>query len=151
MAGLVWVDSDVIQECESEYQHALSSETPDQKLLENVKFQLAWALAHSRNKRDVKRAITLLQGEELEPYASPNRQRDHYFTLAVAYLRDGDNIKAKDMVDKALEVSPKCSQCQSLRTEIVEATAKDALIGVGLLAAGVGIVGSLLLAGSKRR
>jgi len=50
-----------------------------------------------------------------------------------------------------LQISPSCHQSLELRDAAVEAIARDGLIGLGVIAGGVAVVGTLIAALAKPR
>mmetsp|Transcript_26288 Transcript_26288/g.44006 ORF Transcript_26288/g.44006 Transcript_26288/m.44006 type:complete len:150 (+) Transcript_26288:264-713(+) len=149
MTALPWTDSATIEECEKivdKLQRAADGAVTEE--LQEARFQLLWALAHSTKSADVQLAVTMLT----EPPTSNElpRTREYYYTLAVAQYRSHHYMDSRVTVTKALELAPSCHQCAALRDAALEAIAKDGMIGLGVIAGGLAILGGIL-ASSRRR
>mmetsp|Transcript_29658 Transcript_29658/g.64741 ORF Transcript_29658/g.64741 Transcript_29658/m.64741 type:complete len:152 (-) Transcript_29658:323-778(-) len=151
MAELPWTDSATIEECEKivdKLQRAAGGANTEE--LQSARFQLAWALAHSKIPADVDLAIKTLE----DPRASSDfpRNREYYYTLAVAQYRSHQYINCRASATKALELAPSCHQSAVLRDAALEAIARDGMIGLGVIGGiGVAVLGGIMASMSRKR
>lgn len=85
---------------------------------------------------------------------APERRRECLYYLALGNFKLGNYAEAKRYNDKLLDHEPANLQAESLRGLIDEKVAKEGLMGVAILsgvAIAAGVVGGMLLRGSKRR
>eukprot|EP00241_Pyramimonas_parkeae_P008319 CAMPEP_0114268206 /NCGR_PEP_ID=MMETSP0058-20121206/25803_1 /TAXON_ID=36894 /ORGANISM="Pyramimonas parkeae, CCMP726" /LENGTH=146 /DNA_ID=CAMNT_0001386305 /DNA_START=410 /DNA_END=851 /DNA_ORIENTATION=- len=143
-------NSETIEVCQKQLEACIanSNNTSDDARV-NASFQLAWALAHSHSSADVELAIRMLEDPRTLGNKAPTRE--YHYTLAAAHYRLNDYLACRSAVNKALEISPSCHQSLELRDAAVEAIARDGLIGLGVIAGGVAVVGTLIAALAKPR
>lgn len=85
---------------------------------------------------------------------APERRRECLYYLALGNFKLGNYADARRYNDLLLDREPANLQADSLRGLIDEKVAKDGLMGVAILsgvAIAAGVVGGILLRGSKRR
>lgn len=85
---------------------------------------------------------------------APERRRECLYYLALGNFKLGNYAEARRYNDMLLDREPANLQADSLRGLIDEKVAKDGLMGVAILsgvAIVAGVVGGILLRGSKRR
>lgn len=85
---------------------------------------------------------------------APERRRECLYYLALGNFKLGNYAEARRYNDLLLDREPGNLQADSLRGLIDEKVAKDGLMGVAILsgvAIAAGVVGGILLRGSKRR
>eukprot|EP00850_Spirogloea_muscicola_P012382 SM000079S22500 [mRNA] locus=s79:563383:564918:+ [translate_table: standard] len=149
---LPWTDEGTIAHCELD---ALGGDrdapTRPETRTESI-MRLAWALVHSRRPADVQRGVAMLE-EKLRDKLSSEQQREVLYLLAVGYFRSSDYTRSRRFVDKALQVQPNFRQAESLKKMVEDKIAADGMIGIGLAATAVALVGAgvAALATSRRR
>ncbi|GAQ92054.1 hypothetical protein KFL_009130010 [Klebsormidium nitens] len=146
---LPWTDAKMIADCENAASSDLAG-TADSK--DSVK-NLAYTLVHSTREVDVRRGVAMLE-TMLGRDTSPLEKREVLYLLAVGHFRLGDYLQSKTLVEHALEMAPDFRQATTLRKIVEDRIAADGLIGIGLAAAAVGVVGAVIAAaaaGGRRR
>ncbi|MCJ1466474.1 mitochondrial membrane protein [Pseudocyphellaria aurata] len=116
-----------------------------------TKFNYAWGLIKSSARSEQQEGVRLLS--EIFRNA-PERRRECLYYLALGNFKLGNYAEAKRYNDKLLDHEPANLQAESLRGLIDEKVAKEGLMGVAILsgvAIAAGVVGGMLLRGSKRR
>lgn len=122
----------------------------DRKAYSAARFRYGWALVHSTRKQDVPKGLKLCQTMLRDKEGD---ERDLLYLLAVAQYRQKTYLDARKTLDRLLEVSPTCSQAKSLKAQVEDQIVKEGLVGVGLAAAAVGVVGAVVASvvlGSRR-
>lgn len=146
---LPWTDSDIIQSCDREAAAEGVGVSKESGRTESY-MRLSWALVHSRQLADVQRGILMLEAALLgKPVQA--QEREVLYLLAVGHYRAGDIGRARQYVDRAMEIAPDFRQGATLRKVIEDKIAKDGVIGIGITAAAVGIVASGIAALVARR
>ena len=85
---------------------------------------------------------------------APERRRECLFYLALGNFKLGNYAEARKFNDRLLDHEPSNLQAGSLKGLIDDKVAKDGLMGVAIVsgvAIAAGVVGGMLLRGSKRR
>eukprot|EP00850_Spirogloea_muscicola_P011368 SM000070S21334 [mRNA] locus=s70:398476:400013:+ [translate_table: standard] len=179
---LPWTDEGTIAHCERDALGGDSdAPTRPETRTESI-MRLAWALVHSRRPADVHRGVAMLEAvtadrdaqalralrfkpfmltlacvltstEKLRDKLSREQQREVLYLLAVGYFRSSDYTRSRRFVDKALQVQPNFRQAESLKKMVEDKIAADGMIGIGLAATAVALVGAgvAALATSRRR
>ncbi|KAF2109923.1 hypothetical protein BDV96DRAFT_584823 [Lophiotrema nucula] len=116
-----------------------------------TKFNYAWGLIKSPSRPDQQEGVRLLS----EIFRnSRERRRECLYYLALGNYKLGNYAEARRYNDLLLELEPSNLQAGSLKGLIDERVAKEGLMGVAIvggLAVAAGIVGSLLVRGSRGR
>lgn len=85
---------------------------------------------------------------------SPERRRECLYYLALGNYKLGNYAEARRYNELLLDLEPANLQAGSLKTLIDDRVAKEGLVGVAIvggLAVAAGVVGSLLIRGSRRK
>ncbi|KAJ5647033.1 Mitochondrial fission 1 protein [Penicillium lividum] len=116
-----------------------------------TKFNFAWGLIKSNTRPDQQEGVRLLS----EIFrGAPERRRECLYYLALGNYKLGNYGEARRYNDLLLEKEPANLQAASLGSLIDDKVAKEGLVGiaiVGGLAVAAGLVGSLILKGTRRR
>lgn len=112
------------------------------KELDEARFRLAWALSHSRREEHLRHAENILMDETLE-WDDVLTHRDRYYLKAVLYYNRNDYLSCRDNAFTCLSVDPTCVQAQNLRQACEEYLARDGIIGITGVVAGVAVLGAM--------
>ncbi|KAJ5899283.1 hypothetical protein N7495_004027, partial [Penicillium taxi] len=116
-----------------------------------TKFNYAWGLIKSNVRSDQQEGVRLLS----EIFrGAPERRRECLYYLALGNYKLGNYGEARRYNDLLLQKEPANLQAASLGSLIDDRVAKEGLMGiaiVGGLAVAAGVVGSLILKGTRRR
>lgn len=116
-----------------------------------TKFNYAWGLIKSSTRDEQQEGVRLLS----EIYrAAPERRRECLYYLALGNYKLGNYAEARRYNDSLLTVEPANLQAASLKGLIDEKVQKEGLLGmaiVGGAAVALGVIGSLVMRGTKRR
>ena len=112
------------------------------KELDEARFRLAWALSHSRREEHLRHAENILMDETLE-WDDVLTHRDRYYLKAVLYYNRNDYLSCRDNAFTCLSVDPTCVQAQNLRQACEEYLARDGVIGITGVVAGVAVLGAM--------
>ncbi|XP_059430029.1 mitochondrial fission 1 protein A-like [Corylus avellana] len=144
-----WCDNDVVVGCEREVAEAQKGSSDE--LLNECIMRLSWALVHSRRPEDVQRGIAMLEAS-LASNNSPLQTREKLYLLAIGYYRSGDYSRSMDLAEQCLMIAPDWRQAQTLKKAIEDRIKKDGVIGIGIAAAGVGLIaGGIAAALAKKK
>lgn len=108
-------------------------------------------LIKSSSRNDQQEGVRLLS--EIFRYA-PERRRECLYYLALGNFKLGNYAEARKFNDLLLDHEPSNLQAESLKGLIDDKVAKDGLMGVAIVsgvAIAAGVIGGMLLRGSKRR
>eukprot|EP00054_Salpingoeca_dolichothecata_P019066 m.118240 g.118240 ORF g.118240 m.118240 type:complete len:150 (+) comp23116_c1_seq1:984-1433(+) len=112
--GLVWLD---------DLSH--NSVTPA------LEFQYACCLSHTpRNKNDLRKAVKLFAGL----YASREYPRDCLFYLGQVHLKLGEFNRARQYVEKLIQLEPENRQARALLSDIEKKAEAEGAAGAGIVA-----------------
>ncbi|GJP44989.1 hypothetical protein CLOM_g4378 [Closterium sp. NIES-68] len=137
---LPWTDEKTIQACERDVLDPGQAAASRDNLM-----KLAWALVHSRREADVVRGIAMLD-EQLRAATDPQQRHEALYLKAVGCYRAGDLQRARQLVEDALKISPTSHQAARLKTCIESKIASDGVIGVGIAASAVAVIGAVAVA-----
>ncbi|KAJ5679185.1 hypothetical protein N7462_007429 [Penicillium macrosclerotiorum] len=116
-----------------------------------TKFNYAWGLIKSNDRPEQQEGVRLLS----EIFrGAPERRRECLYYLALGNFKLGNYGEARRYNDLLLEKEPANLQATSLGSLIDDKVAKEGLMGVAILgglAVAAGVVGSLILKGTRRR
>ncbi|KAJ4969963.1 hypothetical protein NE237_003062 [Protea cynaroides] len=142
-----WCDRDVIAGCEREVAEAdgVSQERMNESIM-----RLSWALVHSRRPEDVQRGVAMLEAS-LAATNSPLQNREKLYLLAVGYYRSGDYSRSRQLVERSLEVAPDWRQGLRLKKVVEDRIARDGVIGIGIAATAVLILGGIAAAIARKK
>ncbi|XP_040993709.1 mitochondrial fission 1 protein A-like [Juglans microcarpa x Juglans regia] len=143
-----WCDNDVVISCEREVAEAEKGSSDE--LFKECIMRLSWALVHSRRPEDVQRGIAMLEAS-LAGTNSPLQKREKLYLLAVGHYRSGDYSRSRELVEQCLMIAPDWRQAQTLKKTIEDRIKKDGAIGIGIAAAGVGLVAGGIAAALSRK
>jgi len=111
------------------------------------KFNYAWGLVKSLQRRDQEEGVKLFQ----DIYrAEPQRRRECLYYLALGYYKLGDYEAAKRFNALLTEKEPTNLQAQSLAQLIDRAVTREGYVGLAI-AGGVAALGTFLVASFVRR
>ncbi|EEP81626.1 conserved hypothetical protein [Uncinocarpus reesii 1704] len=116
-----------------------------------TKFNYAWGLIKSNIRVEQQEGVRLLS--EIFRTA-PERRRECLYYLALGNYKLGNYGEARRYNDLLLEHEPQNLQAASLRSLVDDKVAKEGLVGVAILggvALAAGLVGGLIMKGTKRR
>jgi len=116
-----------------------------------TKFNYAWGLIKSNQRSEQQLGVQLLSDIFK---TTPERRRECLYYLALGNYKLGNYAEARRYNDLLLEKEPGNLQAGSLRQLIDDKVSKEGLMGiaiVGGVAVAAGIVGSMLMRGSRRR
>ncbi|KAI1906722.1 mitochondrial membrane protein [Ophidiomyces ophidiicola] len=116
-----------------------------------TKFNYAWGLIKSNSRPEQQEGVRLLS--EIFRTA-PERRRECLYYLALGNYKLGNYGEARRYNDLLLDHEPQNLQAASLRSLIDDKVAKEGLMGVAILggvALAAGLVGGLIMKGTKRR
>lgn len=114
-------------------------------------FLFTQGLIKSSARNEQQEGVRLLS--EIFRYA-PERRRECLYYLALGNFKLGNYAEARKFNDLLLDHEPSNLQAESLKGLIDDKVAKDGLMGVAIIsgvAIAAGVVGGMLLRGSKRR
>ncbi|XP_058107038.1 mitochondrial fission 1 protein A [Magnolia sinica] len=146
--NIPWCDRDIIAGCEREIAEG-GSDVSEEVKNESI-MRLSWALVHSRQPEDVQRGIAMLEAT-LDSSSSPLQKREKFYLLAVGHYRSGDYSRARQLVERSLEIAPDWRQAMSLKKVIEDKIAKDGVIGIGIAATAVGLLAGGIAAALARK
>ncbi|KAJ5383964.1 hypothetical protein N7463_003134 [Penicillium fimorum] len=116
-----------------------------------TKFNYAWGLIKSNIRSEQQEGVRLLS----EIFrGAPERRRECLYYLALGNFKLGNYGEARRYNDLLLEKEPANLQAASLGSLIDDKVAKEGLVGVAIvggLALVAGVVGSLVIKGTRRR
>lgn len=121
-----------------EYEKAYRKQVAEGEVDIDTKFQYAWCLVHSKDLRNVKKALVLL--EELFKAGNEQTKRDSLFYLAVAQTKLKDYVLAKKYIKAFLSVEPANVQAQHLDEYVEKNLKKDGIAGMAIFG-GAAILG----------
>ncbi|KAF8938125.1 mitochondrial membrane protein [Dissophora ornata] len=108
---------------------------------EQTRFNYAWGLIKSKNRREQTQGVLLLT----EIYREvPDRRRECLFYLALGHFKLGNYNDARKFNESLLEFEPNNSQARALRQEIDDRVAKEGYIGMAIVGSVV-TVGAIVL------
>ncbi|KKY15533.1 putative mitochondria fission 1 protein [Phaeomoniella chlamydospora] len=116
-----------------------------------TKFNYAWGLIKSNVRAEQQEGVRLLTDIFR---SAPERRRECLYYLALGNFKLGNYAEARRYNELLLEIEPGNMQAASLRSLIDDKVAKEGLMGVAIVggvAVAAGIVGGLLMKGSRRR
>lgn len=136
-----------------------------------TKFNYAWVSSHKVSHNPLqRRSVTVIQGliksssrgEQQEGVRllseifrnAPERRRECLYYLALGNYKLGNYAEARRYNDLLLDHEPSNLQAGSLRSLIDDKVAKEGLVGVAIvsgLAIAAGVVGGMILRGTRRR
>lgn len=120
------------------YEKAFKKQSAEGEVDLDTKFRYAWCLVHSKDSKDVKRSLVLL--EELFKAGNEQTKRDSLFYLAVAQTKLKDYVLAKKYIKAFLSVEPANVQAQHLNDYIEKRLKKDGIAGMAIFG-GAAILG----------
>lgn len=116
-----------------------------------TKFNYAWGLIKSNTRSEQQEGVRLLS----EIFRStPERRRECLYYLALGNFKLGNYAEARKYNELLLDHEPANLQAASLRQLIDDKVAKEGLMGVAIVggvALAAGVIGGLLVRGSRRR
>ncbi|KIX07480.1 mitochondria fission 1 protein [Rhinocladiella mackenziei CBS 650.93] len=116
-----------------------------------TKFNYAWGLIKSNQRSDQQLGVQLLSDIFK---TTPERRRECLYYLALGNYKLGNYAEARRYNDLLLEKEPGNLQAASLRQLIDDKVSKEGLMGVAIIggvAVAAGIVGSMIVRGSRKR
>ncbi|KAJ9632580.1 mitochondria fission 1 protein [Exophiala oligosperma] len=116
-----------------------------------TKFNYAWGLIKSNQRSEQQLGVQLLSDIFK---TTPERRRECLYYLALGNYKLGNYAEARRYNDLLLEKEPGNLQASSLRQLIDDRVSKEGLMGiaiVGGVAVAAGILGSMMMRGSRRR
>ncbi|KAL9594643.1 MAG: hypothetical protein Q9219_006927 [cf. Caloplaca sp. 3 TL-2023] len=116
-----------------------------------TKFNYAWGLIKSSSRNEEQEGVRLLSDIYRN---SPERRRECLYYLALGNHKLGNYSEARRYNDALLDQEPGNLQASSLRGLIDDKVAKEGMMGVAIVsgvAIAAGVVGGMLLKGSRRR
>ena len=122
--------------------HAAADAEKYKKELDDARFRLVWALSHSRREEHLRHAENILLDETLD-WDDVLTHRDRYYLKAVLYYNRCDYLSCRDNAFTCLSVDPTCVQAQNLRQACEEYLARDGIIGITGVVAGVAVLGAI--------
>ncbi|XP_047950918.1 mitochondrial fission 1 protein A-like [Salvia hispanica] len=111
--------------------------------------RLSWALVHSRQPEDVQRGIAMLEAS-LTNTGSPLQKREKLYLLAVGHYRGGDYSRSRHFLEQCFSIAPDWKQALSLKKNVEERITKDGVIGMGIAATAVSLIGIAAAAFARR-
>jgi fission 1 protein len=111
-------------------------------------FNLAWALAHSRERADAARGLELAGALAAAEGADVRELR---YLAAVAQYRLGRALEARRTLKAALDAWPDFRQAAALLEAVEGELVRDGLVGVGAGAALLGAVAAVAIGAMRRR
>eukprot|EP00884_Botryococcus_braunii_P002286 jgi/Botrbrau1/12058/Bobra.0295s0013.1 len=104
-------------------------------------FRYIWNLVHSQWRTDAERgkklAYVLMESKDLDEVL----KRDLVYLICVAEYKQGNLIQARKQLAALLQVNPECRQAQTLKAAVDDQVVKEGLIGIGIGAGVLGIIG----------
>lgn len=116
-----------------------------------TKFNYAWGLIKSNHRGEQQLGVQLLSDIWK---TAPERRRECLYYLALGNYKLGNYAEARRYNDKLLEKEPGNLQGGSLQQLIDDKVSKEGMVGMAILggaAVVAGVVGTMLMRGSKRR
>jgi len=116
-----------------------------------TKFNYAWGLIKSNQRNEQQLGVQLLSDIFK---TTPERRRECLYYLALGNYKLGNYAEARRYNDLLLDKEPGNLQAGSLRQLIDDKVAKEGLMGVAIIggaAVVAGIVGGMIMRGSRRR
>ncbi|KUL86629.1 hypothetical protein ZTR_03066 [Talaromyces verruculosus] len=116
-----------------------------------TKFNYAWGLIKSNKRNEQQEGVQLLS--QIFRTAS-DRRRECLYYIALGNFKLGNYAEARRYNDLLLEHEPDNLQAASLQQLIDDKVAKEGLVGVAIVggvALAAGLIGGLLVRGSRRR
>ncbi|KAF9922245.1 mitochondrial membrane protein [Linnemannia zychae] len=108
---------------------------------EQTRFNYAWGLIKSKNRREQTQGVLLLTDIYREV---PDRRRECLFYLALGHFKLGNYNDARKFNESLLEFEPNNHQAQALRQEIEDRVAREGYIGMAIVG-GIAAVGTIIL------
>ena len=145
---LTIADADMVSDADAEYSKMCcessnaAADSFDGDALDQSRFRLLWALSHSGRPGDNSRALHLLSDESIR-WGAGVSTRDRRYLAAVAAYNAGDYLRARELASATLAADPECRQAASIKTASEDRIAKDGLVGLGLVGAGIAIIGGI--------
>lgn len=124
---------------ERQYYDEINQSSPSNQ----TKFNYAWCLIKSTNRRDIAKGIALL--EELSERGDDDARRDYLFYLAVGLTKMKDYDRALECVKIFLRAEPQNRQAQELLKVIEGERKKDAIKGAAITVGTVSVVTGLAI------
>ncbi|CAL5420726.1 unnamed protein product [Camellia sinensis] len=136
--------------CEREVAEAANGVSDELKSERIMRF--SWALVHSKQPEDVQRGIAMLEdpcqklnnsslADSLANSGSPLQKREKLYLLAVGCYRSGEYRRSRQLAEQCLEIAPDWMQALTLKKTVDDQITKDGVIGIGITATVVGLVG----------
>lgn len=116
-----------------------------------TKFNYAWGLIKSSQREEQQLGVQLLSDIFK---TAPERRRECLYYLALGNYKLGNYAEARRYNDALLEKEPGNLQAGSLRQLIDDKVSKEGMMGmaiVGGMAVAAGVVGTMIMRGSRRR
>eukprot|EP00252_Welwitschia_mirabilis_P007093 TRINITY_DN18166_c0_g1_i2.p1 TRINITY_DN18166_c0_g1~~TRINITY_DN18166_c0_g1_i2.p1 ORF type:complete len:169 (-),score=41.25 TRINITY_DN18166_c0_g1_i2:251-757(-) len=145
---LPWTDADIIAKLEREAAGEGAGISKESDNRESI-MRLSWALVHSRTPSDVQRGIAMLEAS-LDTEGAALEKKEILYLLGVGYYRAEDYARSRRYIDEALEISPDFRQALTLKKLLEDKIKKDGVIGIGIAAAAVGVVGGIVAALARK-
>ncbi|KAG0239501.1 hypothetical protein B0O80DRAFT_432783 [Mortierella sp. GBAus27b] len=114
---------------------------------DQTRFNYAWGLIKSKNRRDQTQGVHLLSDIYKEV---PDRRRECLFYLALGHFKLGNYNDARKFNDSLLEFEPSNHQAMDLRKEIEDRVAKEGYIGLAIVGTAV-TIGTIVLTSLLKR
>ncbi|KAF9437939.1 mitochondrial membrane protein [Entomortierella beljakovae] len=115
---------------------------------DQTRFNFAWGLIKSKNRRDQTQGVLLLTDIYREV---PDRRRECLFYLALGHFKLANYNDARKFNESLLEFEPNNSQAHALRQEIEDRVAKEGYIGMAIVGAAAAVGTIVLTALLKRK
>ncbi|KAG0358152.1 hypothetical protein BC939DRAFT_508816 [Gamsiella multidivaricata] len=115
---------------------------------EQTRFNYAWGLIKSKNRRDQTQGVLILTDIYREV---PDRRRECLFYLALGHFRLGNYNDARKFNESLLEFEPNNSQAHALRQEIEDRVAREGYIGMAIVGTVAAVATGLLFSVMKKK
>ncbi|PIA19629.1 mitochondrial fission 1 protein [Coemansia reversa NRRL 1564] len=113
-----------------------------------TKFNYAWGLIKSPNKREQRLGVSLMHDIYNE---KAERKRECLYYLGIGYYKMGEYGNARVHIEQLLALEPNNAQARSLRELIDEKVARDGMIGLAVSGGAVALLGIVAAAIFKKR
>ncbi|KAJ7965009.1 Mitochondrial fission 1 protein [Quillaja saponaria] len=144
-----WCDRDVVAGCEREVSEAERGSSDE--LMKECLLRLSWALVHSRLPDNRQRGIAMLEAS-LADTDNQLQLREKLYLLAVAYFKNGDYARSRELAEQCLRIAPDWRQAVTLKKTIEDQITKDGVLGIGIAATAVGMIaGGIAVAVFRRK